>query len=51
MDPSKTNETGDKRKGWATPFGFFDFAEPVTYEEALKAADELKSKLFGDMKG
>lgn len=23
-----------KRKGWMTPYGFADFKEPVTYEEA-----------------
>lgn len=23
-----------KSKGWATPYGFIDFREPVTYEEA-----------------
>lgn len=23
-----------KQRGWATPYGFVDFAKPVTYEEA-----------------
>lgn len=27
-------ETGLKRKGWRTPYGFGDFTVPVTYEEA-----------------
>lgn len=27
-----------KRKGWATPHGFVDFRDPVTYEEACEAA-------------
>lgn len=25
-----------KQKGWATPYGFADFCEPVTYDEACK---------------
>lgn len=25
----------EKQKGWATPYGFLDFSEPVTYEHAL----------------
>lgn len=32
-----------KRKGWATPYGFVDMKEPVTYEEACEA-----SKAIGD---
>jgi hypothetical protein len=27
-----------KRKGWVTPFGFVDFKEPVTYEEAVETS-------------
>lgn len=26
-----------KRKGWSTPFGFIDFPQPVTYQEACDA--------------
>lgn len=43
-----------KSKGWATPHGFVDFAEPVTYElaceKAAAIAGELRSKL-GQRKG
>lgn len=30
-----------KRKGWATPYGFVDFKEPVTYEEACELSKVL----------
>ncbi|PCI53843.1 MAG: hypothetical protein COB36_11430 [Alphaproteobacteria bacterium] len=30
-----------KQKGWATPYGFIDFGNPVTYEYALKASKEM----------
>lgn len=37
-----------RSKGWATPYGFIDFEEPVTYEEALTVSkifhDEFKGK-------
>lgn len=29
---------GDRRKGWATPYGYVDFKEPVTYSEALEVS-------------
>jgi len=31
-----------KARGWATPFGFVDFQEKVTYEEACKRAEKIK---------
>lgn len=32
-------KTGVKRKGWIIPdYGFLDFKEPVTYEEAKETA-------------
>lgn len=38
------NDSQHKQKGWATPYGFVDFKEPVTYEEALEV-----SKFFRQM--
>lgn len=35
-----------KRKGWATPYGFGDWKEPVTYEEAC----EQMKKMVGEIK-
>jgi hypothetical protein len=32
----------NKRKGWATPYGFIDFTKPVTYEVALAEMEKLK---------
>lgn len=44
-----------KLKGWATPYGFVDFKEPVTYEEALlvsKAMNEMfAARKSNDSKG
>ena len=41
----KEQPTGDrKQKGWATPYGFVDFKEPVTYEEAVST-----SKIMNEM--
>lgn len=31
-----------KAKGWATPFGFIDFGQPVTYEQACQTAQKLQ---------
>ena len=43
----KPNEL--KRKGWVTPYGFMDFTDPVTYEEACEVAkkfhQQFKEKL------
>jgi predicted cobalt transporter CbtA len=36
-----------KRRGWATPDGFMDFAEPVTYEEALAKTQEISNLFWG----
>ena len=33
-----------KQKGWATPYGFVDFREPVTYAEALKLSKTLAER-------
>ena len=30
-----------KNRGWATPCGFVDFREPVTYEQACEVAQKL----------
>lgn len=31
----------EKRKGWATPYGFGDFTDPVTYEEACEQMKKI----------
>lgn len=33
-------------KGWRTPYGFADFTEPVTYEEACAAMKGMAEKFF-----
>lgn len=35
-----------KRKGWATPYGFGDWKEPIAYEEAC----EQMKKMVGEIK-
>lgn len=37
-----------KSKGWATPYGFIDLREPVTYAEACAIAKEHYTE-FGTM--
>ena len=39
-----------KRKGWRTPYGFIDFIEPVTYQDALKLSYDLYKKFAEDDK-
>lgn len=42
-----------KAKGWVTPYGFGDFKEPVTYEEAceaMKAVSEAIAMKFTNNK-
>lgn len=39
-------ETEIKRKGWATQFGFVDFKEPVTYEEACESSKVIHELLM-----
>lgn len=34
-----------KRKGWRTSYGFLDFTEPVTYREAVEAAEIMIEKI------
>ena len=41
-------DVGVKRKGWATPYGFVDFAEPVDYETAC-AVSEHANKSFAEI--
>jgi len=36
-----------KRKGWATPYGFGDFTDPITYDEACMMMKEMTNKMFG----
>ena len=31
---------GQLSKGWATPYGFIDFAKPVSYQTAFKEAEK-----------
>lgn len=42
--------TGLKRKGWATPRGFVDFMEPVTYEDACEAMEAFARQMFTPVK-
>lgn len=37
------SQATDKRKGWGTPYGFGDFKEPVTYEEACEIMETITS--------
>ena len=32
----------EKRTGWATPYGFADFKEPVSYEEACETMKTVR---------
>lgn len=34
-----------KRRGWATPYGFGDWKEPVTYSEACKQMKAVAEKV------
>lgn len=36
---------GAMRKGWATPHGFGDFQEPVTYEEACERMKRVAGQM------
>jgi len=39
---TKKEQTGEpKSKGWRTPYGFGDFAEPITYQEACDLMKQL----------
>ena len=33
-----------KSKGWATPHGFIDFMDPVTYEEACEIMEQVTAQ-------
>ena len=35
-----------KQRGWATPFGFGDFTEPVTYEDACMKMKEIADTVW-----
>lgn len=48
-DKKPIRKTDDgKRKGWQTPYGFVDFAEPVSYEEACAISKKMAER-FGTM--
>ena len=36
-----------KARGWATPYGFVDFREPVTYEQACEVAQKINESAVG----
>jgi len=38
-----------KARGWATPFGFVDFRQPVTCEEACKMAQKISESVRGKL--
>ena len=40
-----------KQRGWATPYGFVDFAEPVTYEQACEEMKAMAAKMWPKTKG
>jgi hypothetical protein len=35
-----------KQKGWCTPYGFGDWNEPITYEDACELMKEISEKLI-----
>lgn len=39
-----------KSKGWATPYGFADFREPVTYEHACEFMKLMAQKINNNRK-
>lgn len=36
----------EKRKGWATPYGFGDWAEPITHREAVERMKEMAAQFW-----
>lgn len=34
-----------RRKGWATPYGFCDWKEPITYEDACKQMQAMAATI------
>lgn len=38
-------------KGWRTPYGFSDYTEPVTYEQACADMKAMSEKFFNQEKG
>jgi hypothetical protein len=38
-----------KQRGWATPHGFVDFREPVTYEQACATAQKISENMRGKL--
>lgn len=41
------NQSGEfKAKGWSTPYGFADYQEPVTYEQACADMKALQEQFF-----
>lgn len=48
-DTPVARDPNEKRKGWATPYGFGDWSIPITYAEAcerMKAMQAEAAKLF-----
>lgn len=46
--PGWNDSAFPKQKGWATPYGFVDFSEPVSYEEACASAKSLQDHVWGN---
>ncbi len=44
-DESHPDWRNPKRKGWCTPFGFGDWKEPITYEEACKQMQAMAATI------
>lgn len=48
---TEKDQSGEQKlKGWLTPYGFCDFAEPVTYQEACHLIELIKERLKGKTK-
>jgi hypothetical protein len=42
----KLKPSDDLQKGWVTPYGFCDFEQPVSYDEACKVMREAMNEMF-----
>lgn len=46
---NKEIECGVRRKGWKTPYGFGDFSDHITYEEACEHMKIMQKKFFPEL--
>jgi hypothetical protein len=48
-EQARNDAEPEKRKGWMIPGrGFVDFAEPVTFDQAVETLNKVQAKLIGD---